>query len=203
MPELTTWIRVRVGQEGPSKNRELEVNLISAGLDRAAPPVLHAWSRSAPFREERKSHVVATVEQLAALVRGRLVGDGTRLDPLGSAGRRGWARATSRSSRASATPSSCGPRPPRRRSSARTSSASRSALKDDLPVIEVDDPITAFVAVRRHLAGEQKPRWIGHSSPGLRRRRRPGSARTWRSIRSSTWATTPRSATGRRSTRAS
>src|SRR6187401_2831100 len=37
------------------------------------------WGRdlSAPFREERKSPVVATVEQLAALVRGRLVGDGT------------------------------------------------------------------------------------------------------------------------------
>src|SRR3954464_2262027 len=34
-------------------------------------------SMSAPFREERKSPVVATVEQLAALVRGRLVGDGT------------------------------------------------------------------------------------------------------------------------------
>src|SRR3954447_22754135 len=31
---------------------------------------------SAPFREERETRVAATVEQLAALVRGRLVGDG-------------------------------------------------------------------------------------------------------------------------------
>ena len=45
---------------------------------------------SIPFREERKSHVVATVEQLAALVRGRLVGDGSvsihSARPVGEAG---------------------------------------------------------------------------------------------------------------------
>jgi hypothetical protein len=38
LPELTTWIRVPVGQEGPSKNRELEVNQISAGQDWVAAP---------------------------------------------------------------------------------------------------------------------------------------------------------------------
>ncbi|HKI18023.1 MAG TPA: UDP-3-O-(3-hydroxymyristoyl)glucosamine N-acyltransferase, partial [Isosphaeraceae bacterium] len=30
-----------------------------------------------------------------------------------------------------------------------------------LAVIEVDDPISAFVAVRKHLIGEPKPRWTG------------------------------------------
>ena len=49
-----------------------------------------SWFPSAPFREERKSHVVATVEQLAALVRGRLVGDGSvsihSARPVGEAG---------------------------------------------------------------------------------------------------------------------
>ena len=49
-----------------------------------------SWFPSAPFREERKSRVVATVEQLAALVRGRLVGDGSvsihSARPVGEAG---------------------------------------------------------------------------------------------------------------------
>src|SRR6185312_5333404 len=35
-----------------------------------------SWFRSAPFKEERETNLVATVEELAALVRGRLVGDG-------------------------------------------------------------------------------------------------------------------------------
>jgi UDP-3-O-[3-hydroxymyristoyl] glucosamine N-acyltransferase len=37
----------------------------------------------------------------------------------------------------------------------------RPSIKDDLAVIEVDDPISAFVAVRNHLSGEQPPRWTG------------------------------------------
>ena len=45
---------------------------------------------SAPFREEGKTHVAATVEQLAALVRGRLEGDGSvpinSARPVGEAG---------------------------------------------------------------------------------------------------------------------
>src|SRR5262249_2018258 len=31
----------------------------------------------------------------------------------------------------------------------------------DLAVIEVDDPMAAFLAVRRHLAGKENPRWTG------------------------------------------
>jgi UDP-3-O-[3-hydroxymyristoyl] glucosamine N-acyltransferase len=34
-------------------------------------------------------------------------------------------------------------------------------VKEDLTVIEVDDPISAFVTVRKHLSGDQKPRWTG------------------------------------------
>ena len=33
LPDLTSWIRFRRGQEGPSTQREHMVNLISAGLD--------------------------------------------------------------------------------------------------------------------------------------------------------------------------
>jgi UDP-3-O-[3-hydroxymyristoyl] glucosamine N-acyltransferase len=104
--------------------------------------------------------VAATVEQLAALVRGRLVGDGTvsihSARPVTEAGpgditfieSERYAKLL-RTSPASAA--LVGPHFQRQ----------PSALKDDLAVIEVDDPITAFVAVRRHLAGEQKSRWIG------------------------------------------
>jgi UDP-3-O-[3-hydroxymyristoyl] glucosamine N-acyltransferase len=119
-----------------------------------------AWSTSAPFKEERKSPVVATVEQLAALVRGRLVGDGTL--PIRSA--RPVAEA--------------GPgditfiENDRYAKYLRTSPASAAivgphfnrhspAVKEDLTVIEVDDPIAAFVAVRKHLSGGDKPRWTG------------------------------------------
>ena len=59
-------------------SREHDVSQIRARPVRVdSRPGRLAWSTSAPFREERKSPVVATVEQLAALVRGRLVGDGT------------------------------------------------------------------------------------------------------------------------------
>ena len=48
------------------------------------------WFSSTPFKEERKTSVVATVEQLAELVRGRLVGDGSvsirSARPVGEAG---------------------------------------------------------------------------------------------------------------------
>ena len=33
LPDLTSWIRFRRGQEGPSTQREHMVNLISAGMD--------------------------------------------------------------------------------------------------------------------------------------------------------------------------
>lgn len=103
--------------------------------------------------------MVATVQQLAALVRGRLVGDGNvsiqSARPVAEAGPgditfiddERYAK-NLRTSHASAA--IVGPHfktfPPGDR---------------DLPVIEVDDPRSAFVAVRTHLKGEAKPRWTG------------------------------------------
>ena len=104
--------------------------------------------------------MVATVEQLAALVRGRLVGDGTvsihSARPVSEAGpgditfieSERYAKLL-RTSPASAA--LVGPHFQRQ----------RSTVKDNLTVIEVDDPIAAFVAVRQHLSGEQKSRWTG------------------------------------------
>ena len=104
--------------------------------------------------------MVATVEQLAALVRGRLVGDGSvsirSARPVAEAGpgditfieSERYAKLL-RSSPASAA--IVGPH----------FNHNRPSIKDDLAVIEVDDPISAFVAVRNHLSGEQKPRWTG------------------------------------------
>ena len=104
--------------------------------------------------------MVATVEQLAALVRGRLVGDGSvsirSARPVAEAGPGDITFIESdryakllRSSPASAA--IVGPH----------FNHGRPAIKEDLAVIEVDDPISAFVAVRNHLSGEQKPRWTG------------------------------------------
>ncbi|MGZ3485360.1 MAG: UDP-3-O-(3-hydroxymyristoyl)glucosamine N-acyltransferase [Isosphaeraceae bacterium] len=104
--------------------------------------------------------MVATVEQLAALVRGRLVGDGSvsirSARPVAEAGpgditfieSERYAKLL-RSSPASAA--IVGPH----------FNHNRPSIKDDLAVIEVDDPISAFVAVRSHLSGEQQPRWTG------------------------------------------
>ena len=104
--------------------------------------------------------MVATVEQLAALVRGRLVGDGSvsirSARPVAEAGpgditfieSERYAKLL-RSSPASAA--IVGPH----------FNHNRPSIKDDLAVIEVDDPIAAFLAVRNHLSGEQKPRWTG------------------------------------------
>jgi UDP-3-O-[3-hydroxymyristoyl] glucosamine N-acyltransferase len=104
--------------------------------------------------------VVATVEQLAALVRGRLVGDGSvpihSARPVAEAGpgditfieNERYAKFL-RTSPASAA--IVGPHFNRH----------SPAVKEDLTVIEVDDPISAFVTVRKHLSGDQKPRWTG------------------------------------------
>lgn len=103
--------------------------------------------------------VVATVEQLAALVRGRLVGDGQvaiqSARPVAEAGpgditfiddeRYAKLLRTSPASAAIVGPHFKRPAPEDR----------------DLPTIEVDDPLSAFVAVRTHLKGESRPRWIG------------------------------------------
>ncbi len=104
--------------------------------------------------------MVATVEQLAALVSGRLVGDGNvsihSARPVSEAGpgditfieNERYAKLL-RTSPASAA--IVGPH-------FRVKSA---PAKGDLPVIEVDDPIAAFIMVRTHLSGGQKPRWAG------------------------------------------
>lgn len=103
-------------------------------------------------------HVVATVEQLAALVQGRLVGDGTvpihSARPVGEAGpgditfieNERYAKML-RTSPASAA--IVGPH------------FKRTSSERPLPVIEVEDPIRAFLAVRDHLGVARKPRWVG------------------------------------------
>jgi UDP-3-O-[3-hydroxymyristoyl] glucosamine N-acyltransferase len=105
--------------------------------------------------------VVATVEQLAVLVRGRLVGDGSvpirSARPVAEAGpgditfieNDRFAKLL-RGSTASAA--IVGPH----------FSLGRSATDEQsLAVIEVDDPMAAFLAVRTHLIGENKARWTG------------------------------------------
>ncbi len=102
--------------------------------------------------------MVATVEELAALVRGRLTGDGSvsihAARPVGEAGpgditfieNARYARML-RTSPASAA--IVGPH------------FQRATSPPELAVIEVDDPIVAFLAVRSHLRGAVKPRWAG------------------------------------------
>ncbi|HZW31513.1 MAG TPA: UDP-3-O-(3-hydroxymyristoyl)glucosamine N-acyltransferase [Isosphaeraceae bacterium] len=104
--------------------------------------------------------MVATVEQLAALVRGRLVGDGRvairAARPVAEAGPGDITfieneRFTKllRSSPASAA--IVGPH----------FRVGASELGQRLAVIEVDDPMAAFLAVRSHLHDTQRPRWSG------------------------------------------
>jgi UDP-3-O-[3-hydroxymyristoyl] glucosamine N-acyltransferase len=104
--------------------------------------------------------VVATVEELAALVRGRLVGDGTvairSARPVSEAGpgditfieNERFAKLL-RSSPASAA--IVGPH----------FTVGPAAAAKNLPVIEVEDPMAAFLAVRTHLQGDERPRWTG------------------------------------------
>ncbi len=102
--------------------------------------------------------MVATVEELATLVRGRLVGDGS----VSIHGARSVAEA--------------GPgditfiESERYARLLRTSPASAAIVgphfkaatgAPELTVIEVDDPIAAFLAVRSHLGRAAKPRWSG------------------------------------------
>jgi UDP-3-O-[3-hydroxymyristoyl] glucosamine N-acyltransferase len=102
--------------------------------------------------------VAATVEQLAALVQGRLMGDGSvaihAARPVGEAGpgditfieNERYARML-RTSPASAA--IVGPH------------IKRAPVETSVPLIEVDDPILAFLAVRSHLGGAARPRWTG------------------------------------------
>jgi UDP-3-O-[3-hydroxymyristoyl] glucosamine N-acyltransferase len=119
-----------------------------------------SWLSFSPFKEERKKLVAATVGQLAELVRGRLVGDGSlsirSARPVEEAGagditfieNERFVRLL-RGSPASAA--IVGPH----------FSVARHEVGSSLTVIEVDDPMSAFLAVRTHLIGEQKPRWSG------------------------------------------
>jgi UDP-3-O-[3-hydroxymyristoyl] glucosamine N-acyltransferase len=109
---------------------------------------------------ERKTPVVATVEQLATLVRGRLLGDGKvairSARPVGEAGpgditfieNERYAKFL-RSCPASAA--IVGPH----------FNLERQGAAQGLAVIEVDDPMSAFLAVRSHLRAEQVERWTG------------------------------------------
>ena len=102
--------------------------------------------------------MAATLEQLAALVRGRVVGDGNvsiaGARPVGEAGpgditfieNDRYAR------KLLASPASAAIVGPHFK---------RTSAPSTLPVIEVDDPLSAFVAVRKHLGGAEKPRWAG------------------------------------------
>jgi UDP-3-O-[3-hydroxymyristoyl] glucosamine N-acyltransferase len=99
--------------------------------------------------------VVATVNQLAALVRGRVVGDGSvairSARPVDEAGPGDITFVESErfARQLKASPASAaivGPhfRPP-----------------DGMTAIEVDDPITAFLTVRTYLGEAARPRWTG------------------------------------------
>jgi UDP-3-O-[3-hydroxymyristoyl] glucosamine N-acyltransferase len=101
--------------------------------------------------------VAATVEQLAALVRGRLEGDGSV--PINSArpvGEAGPGDITFIESERYAKLLKASPA-----SAAIVGPHFKSAGMPEMPVIEVDDPMTAFLAVRNHLVGTGKPRWTG------------------------------------------
>ena len=105
-------------------------------------------------------HVAVTVDQLAALVRGRVVGDGTTpiqaARPVNQAGPgditfiedERYAKLL-RVSPASAA--IVGPH------------FKRAGVEREQPlsVIEVDDPLGAFVTVMSHLRGDARPRWTG------------------------------------------
>jgi UDP-3-O-[3-hydroxymyristoyl] glucosamine N-acyltransferase len=104
--------------------------------------------------------VVATVEELARLVQGRLVGDGTldiraaRTIAEAGPGDITFIESERFAKLLKGSPASAaivGPHFNRARQEAAPS----------LAVIEVDDPMAAFLAVRNHLTGEVAPRWTG------------------------------------------
>jgi UDP-3-O-[3-hydroxymyristoyl] glucosamine N-acyltransferase len=151
LPELAGEITIRANPQADRRSILEKPDFETRRLRRLRFP-------SVPFREERKSHVVATVEQLAALIHGRLVGDGTiairSARPVGEAGpgditfieNERYAKYL-RTSPASAA--IVGPH------------FQRAEAASALATIEVDDPIQAFLAVRTHLLGAQRPRWVG------------------------------------------
>jgi UDP-3-O-[3-hydroxymyristoyl] glucosamine N-acyltransferase len=102
--------------------------------------------------------VVATVEQLAALVGGRLVGDGTRpiqaARPVAEAGPGDitFIESERYAKMLRASPASAAIVGPH---------FNRASTAAELALIEVDDPIRAFLAVRTHLVGPRQVRRIG------------------------------------------
>jgi UDP-3-O-[3-hydroxymyristoyl] glucosamine N-acyltransferase len=102
--------------------------------------------------------MVATLEQLAALVRGRVVGDGSvpirAARPVGEAGPGDitFIENDRYAKKLLASPASAAIVGPHFK---------KATTPSELPVIEVDDPISAFLAVRKHLSGDSRPRWTG------------------------------------------
>jgi UDP-3-O-[3-hydroxymyristoyl] glucosamine N-acyltransferase len=104
--------------------------------------------------------VVATVGQLAELVRGRLVGDGSlairSARPVGEAGPGDITfiendRFAKQLRTSPASAAIVGPH----------FTVANQESAGSLAVIEVDDPMAAFLAVRSHLSGGHRPRWTG------------------------------------------
>jgi UDP-3-O-[3-hydroxymyristoyl] glucosamine N-acyltransferase len=103
------------------------------------------------------------LEQLAEMVRGRVVGDGSvpihGARPVGEAGPGDITfiendRYAKKLLTSPASAAIVGPHFKR-------AAVSGAEGAPDLPVIEVDDPISAFLAVRSHLGGSAKARWVG------------------------------------------
>jgi UDP-3-O-[3-hydroxymyristoyl] glucosamine N-acyltransferase len=110
------------------------------------------------FKEEKESNVVATVEQLAALVGGRLVGNGEvaihSARPVSEAGPGDITfiaddRYVKGLRTCPAAAAIVGPH------------FKLAPNEPSLSLIEVADPLAAFVAVRNHLQGADRPRWAG------------------------------------------
>ena len=103
--------------------------------------------------------MAATLEQLAALVRGRLVGDGKvsiqSARPVAEAGPGDitFIESERYAKLLRGSPASAAIVGPHMKLSVDSS--------PDFPVIEVPDPIDAFLAVRSHLDDVLRPRWVG------------------------------------------
>ena len=103
--------------------------------------------------------MVATVDELAALVRGRVMGDGSvSIQSARAVGEAGPGDITFLENERYAKILRSSPA-----SAAIVGPHFRQAIADrpDRPLIEVADPLEAFLAVRSHLAGAAKPRPVG------------------------------------------
>ncbi len=111
--------------------------------------------------------MVATVEQLAALVRGRVVGDGSvsiqGARPVNEAGPGDitFVEDEKYAKLLKTSPASAAIVGPHFRPPASASASEPKAEEPAFPTIEVDDPLAAFLAVREHLRGGKRARWSG------------------------------------------